>query len=175
MTTRFDTCLQFVLAREGGFVNDPHDRGGATNKGITQAVYDLWRKEHGLEPRSVAEIDDEEVATIYRAKYWESSRCGTLPEPIDLFVFDSAVQHGPRKAIQFLQRSMGVTDTGYFGPLTMTALRRETEAGEVRMLAQACMAHRREFYDAIVKYDPTQGRFANGWANRMEALERAMA
>lgn len=170
MESRFNHCLEFVLSREGGFVNDPHDRGGATNKGITQAVYDDWRTKHDLPTRSVADLNMDEIRTIYRTNYWEVSRCGTIPEPIDMFVFDSAVQHGPRKAIQFIQRAMGVQDTGYFGPLTIKALLREIEAGEVRILAQACMAHRRDFYAGIIKNDPTQKRFERGWENRMLAL-----
>ena len=40
----FEKMLKFVLQEEGGYVNDPHDRGGETNKGITHATYDSYRK-----------------------------------------------------------------------------------------------------------------------------------
>lgn len=172
--SRYDECLKFVLEREGGYVHDPRDHGGATNHGITQAVYDQWRADHGFGRRTVALIDDDEVETIYRVNYWEPARCGTLPVPVDLFVFDSAVQHGYRKATQILQRALGVIDTGYFGPLTMAAVRKIADDRQVGLLLQACLARRRDYYAAIIAYDPTQKRFSNGWANRLAALETTL-
>lgn len=174
MTDRFMTCLAFVLDREGGYVDDQLDRGGATNRGITQAEYDRWRDAHGLDEISVALIADDEVATIYRVNYWEAARCGTLPAPLDLFVFDAAVQHGPRKAIQLLQRAAGVIDTGYFGPMTMAAVKSAEWGGRVGVLLRECMKRRRDYYAAIIAYDPAQKRFSRGWANRMAALESAL-
>lgn len=47
--SRFDQCLKFVLEREGGYVNHPADRGGPTNKGIVQKVYDQYRTFRRLE------------------------------------------------------------------------------------------------------------------------------
>lgn len=38
---KIDILAPFILSFEGGYVNDPHDKGGATNKGVTIAV---WRK-----------------------------------------------------------------------------------------------------------------------------------
>lgn len=35
----FDKMLKFILQHEGGYVNDPHDLGGETNKGITHNTY----------------------------------------------------------------------------------------------------------------------------------------
>lgn len=40
--SRFDECLKFILAREGGYVDRSEDRGGPTNKGITQVVYSAY-------------------------------------------------------------------------------------------------------------------------------------
>ena len=47
----FDASLPFVLRWEGGFVDHPSDPGGRTNKGVTQAVYDEWRRGTGC-PRA---------------------------------------------------------------------------------------------------------------------------
>ena len=64
MKDNFDKCLSFVLVHEGGYSADPHDPGGATNKGVTQAVYDGWRKSHGHEPQSVVAISAVKRALI---------------------------------------------------------------------------------------------------------------
>ena len=43
MADLFDTCLTFTLAQEGGYVDDPADPGGATNRGITRRIAALVR------------------------------------------------------------------------------------------------------------------------------------
>lgn len=50
---RYQASLKIVLVHEGGYVNHPKDPGGATNKGVTQRVYDGYRKRNGLPARSV--------------------------------------------------------------------------------------------------------------------------
>ena len=48
MDKLFKKALAFVLKWEGGYVNNPYDKGGATNKGITQNTYNAWLKSCGL-------------------------------------------------------------------------------------------------------------------------------
>ena len=173
MTTRFDTCLQFVLAREGGFVDDPADRGGRTNKGITQTVFDEWC-DLVKRPRSdVADIRDEQVAAIYHRRYWLLAKCDELPPPIDLVVFDAAVNHGPGRSIKFLQDSLGVKVDGAIGEKTLLAASDCALSGKAADLIDRCLSKRVEFYQGIIKRDPTQKKFLNGWLNRVSALEAA--
>ena len=54
MKSNFERCFQWCLAHEGGFSNHPKDPGGATNKGVTQRVYDAFRKRQGKATRSVS-------------------------------------------------------------------------------------------------------------------------
>ena len=61
----FELALNFVLEREGGYVNDPDDKGGATNKGITQNTYNSWLKSVGKPAKDVKNITDAEVKEIY--------------------------------------------------------------------------------------------------------------
>ena len=65
----FPQALRLVLADEGGVSNHPADRGGLTNKGITQATYDAWRELHGRPSRSVRAIEHAEVDAIYREQF----------------------------------------------------------------------------------------------------------
>jgi len=55
----FSECLALVLQHEGGFVNDPKDPGGATMKGVTQAVYDDFRVKRNLAKQSVLHISQD--------------------------------------------------------------------------------------------------------------------
>lgn len=171
--TRFDICLKFVLAREGGFVDDPKDRGGRTNKGITQSTYDEWCDLTKRQRGDVKDIPDEQVAAIYHRRYWLASKCDTLPPPVDLLVFDAAVNHGPSRAIKLLQDALRVPSDGDFGPRTERAMQDQMVAGKLRDVVDYYRAHRIAFYQRIVERDPSQKRFLNGWLNRISALEVA--
>ena len=120
--SRFDECLKFILQREGGFVDDPSDRGGATNMGITEATDDAWDKAHGIAEHPVRTISHEEVADIYRSEYWDKCRCNDLPPRFDLLVFDSAVQHGVSRAVKWMQLITGSKTDGQCGEKTLYAV-----------------------------------------------------
>lgn len=171
MSKRFAHCLPFILAREGGKVDDPVDRGGRTAFGVTQLTYDAWRRGRGLPSSDVWGISQNEVAEIYRARYWDVCRCDSLPVGLDLVVFDAAVNHGTRNATRLLQRAVGVVDDGAFGPHSENALVAVIAAGGVPDLIARYIDGRRAFYAAIVARDPSQSRFARGWENRLAHLE----
>ena len=80
----FNASLPFILRWEGGFVDHPADPGGRTNKGVTQRVYDAWRRRQGLPQRDVKLIEDGEVHTIYESGYWIPPRCDLLAQPLGL-------------------------------------------------------------------------------------------
>src|SRR6187401_363537 len=103
----FNKALQLVLAHEGGYVNHPKDPGGPTNKGITQRVYDMYRKDKGLNTRSVKNIDKAEISDIYKTRYWDMIKGDRLPDGIDYVVFDGAVNSGPGQSVKWLQRALG--------------------------------------------------------------------
>ena len=166
---RFDASLPFILRWEGGFVDHPADRGGATNKGVTQRVYDGWRARQGEPPRSVRLIEDAEVHAIYEADYWVPPRCDVLSGPLDLVHFDTAVNMGPGRAVRFLQSAVRCPVDGDFGPGTEMAVA-SCDPGEA--LLAYCDA-REAFYRALVAKKPDQGVFLKGWLNRLEALRAA--
>lgn len=105
---RFDEIIGVVLSFEGGVSNHPNDSGGLTNMGITQTVYDGYRKEAKLLPRSVRDITLLEAKDIYKKKYWAESRAQYLRPPLDLVVFDTAVNFGVGRSNQFLGEALGL-------------------------------------------------------------------
>ena len=172
---RFDYCLAFVTSPqiEGGESNHSADRGGHTNHGITHKTYDQYRKNAGLHLRPVTFITDDEVKAIYRTMYWNVVKAGVLQPPLDLYVFDAAVNHGPGRAAKLLQRALGVNADGAIGPVTIGALQEEVAAGQLPELCRNFLAIRLEFYDQIVENDPSQKAFIRGWENRIEYLRNA--
>lgn len=158
----FDAALEKTLGFEGGVSNHAADRGGLTNRGITQAAYDAWRAAHGQQPRPVVEATDAEVRTIYRDDYWLAAKCDQLPDALAEVVFDMAVNSGPRAAVKALQRSLDVPDDGICGPLTISAAH---AAGPYAALA--FLKQRAALYRDIVKKDNTQIVFLAGWINRL--------
>ena len=103
----FERALTFVLAWEGAYVDHPSDPGGATNLGVTQAVYDSWRRARGETPRSVRLITRAEAAAIYHTSYWLAVAGDQLPEALALATFDAAVHSGPARALAWQAASGG--------------------------------------------------------------------
>lgn len=155
----FKPSLSLVLAHEGGYVNHPRDPGGATNKGVTQAVYDAYRKTMGLPPKSVREITLGEAAAIYRQQYWQAIQGDKLKAGVDYAVFDFAVNSGVARAARYLQLSLGVKADGHIGNMTLAAL---ADADPVELITKLC-ANRMAFLKALATFDT----FGKGWTRRV--------
>lgn len=167
-TAGIAAALPFILRWEGGFVDDPADPGGRTNKGITQKVYDGWRRRQGLATQDVKSIADAEVRAIYETDYWMPPRCDLLEDPLDLVQFDTAVNMGVGRAIRFLQSAAGCGVDGDFGPGTQRAVS-GCDHGE--LVAKYCDT-REAYYRKLVVKNPALNKFLKGWLNRLNALRK---
>lgn len=166
----FANALKFVLLWEGGYVNHPDDPGGATNKGVTQKVYDAWRKAQGQAPQSVKAIADAEVHAIYEGQYWTPTRCPQLDTPLNIAQFDTAVNMGVGRAARFLQKAAGAAVDGQIGQGTLQCVA-GCDAGE--LLVRYCDV-REAFYQSLVQKNPKLRVFLKGWMNRLNALRKRL-
>ncbi|MEK8050951.1 glycosyl hydrolase 108 family protein [Ideonella sp. DXS22W] len=164
----FLQALPFVLKWEGGYVNHPADPGGATNKGITQKVYDEWRGRQGLPARSVKELEDSEMHALYESGYWLPPKCDKLDDPLNLVQFDTAVNMGVGRAARFLQQAVGAGVDGSIGPGTLQCVA-NCDPGDA--LENYCNT-REAYYKNLVAGNPKLGVFLKGWMNRLNALRQ---
>lgn len=164
--TAFDTALAFTLPAEAGYVNDPADSGGATNRGITQAVYDDWRDEQKRPRRTVELLTSAEAADIYQNRYWKAGHCADMPLRLAVVHFDWCVNHGIQGAIKTLQQVVGVEADGVWGPATAAAVAALPDA------SYAYINARRAWYTQRCQVKPDQARFITGWLARCDKLQR---
>ncbi len=162
----YHRALGFVLAREGGFVDNPVDHGGATNQGITQRVYDGWRESQGLPLQSVGHITSVEVDDIYYHIFWLPAHCHELIDPLAICHMDWSVNHGVNGAMHTLQEAAGVVPDGLWGPKTKEAV--QMKIGMVPRYNDL----RVECYKEIVEREPDQNVFLDGWLKRVDDLKR---
>lgn len=164
--SNYKPSLSLVLAHEGGFVNHPKDPGGATNQGVTQKVYDAYRKLNGLPPQSVKLITSGEVSEIYMKQYWRLVRGDDLPAGLDYAVFDFGVNSGVSRAIRYLQRLVGVDDDGVIGNGTLSAIHEAARKDEESLILTYC-ANRLVFLKSLATF-PT---FGKGWTRRVVGMQ----
>jgi lysozyme family protein len=175
---KIDAMIDDVLRREGGFVDHPADRGGPTKYGITQRTLGHYLG-RAVDRAEVEALGRPLAAEIYRRNYLLVPRLDTLPERIKAFLFDSAVNHGPRRAVRLLQQvcaAAGFTPIaidGVLGPQTRARARDADAAMGIWLLA-ALVAERRSFYRQIVARDPSQAVFFKGWMNRLAEFDHRM-
>lgn len=172
LETQIDRTIAAILAREGGYVNDPTDHGGATNFGITQAAAD----EYSLGP--VQNMSETTAKAWYRARFAEW-KIDQIPDyaTFDL-VADCCVNHGEGMGVKWLQQAIGVTADGAIGPATLNAMARfplplSSHMGIVNMewpaIFNKILAARIQFYGRIVAANHDQAKFISGWLNRATA------
>lgn len=164
MDINFDQCLSFVLEDEGGFVNDPRDPGGATNKGITLATLAAYRGSP-VTPNDVQKLTTVEAGAIYRVNYWNAARCDALPNGVDYVHFTIAVMAGPARAGKILQQALGFKGAdvdGVVGIKTLAAIN-AVDAHETPDLINTLCTDFLTFLKSLKTYSV----FGNGWSKRI--------
>lgn len=162
----FAEGFAYVFHEEGGLADSAHDRGGRTNYGITTATWEAHRDQLGKPGTPVDACTPEDARYIYHNSYWLACKCDAFPWPLSLFVFDSAVQHGPKYAVVLLQRALGVPEDGVVGPKTIWA----ASVAPLPPLLRAALRKRLDYYRKILSADPGQLPNAAGWIRRWSDL-----
>ncbi|WP_099823514.1 holin-associated N-acetylmuramidase [Oceaniglobus indicus] len=176
------TIADQIIAREGGFVNDPDDPGGATNHGVTIGTLRRLRRDidgdGDIDVADVRALSRGDARAIFLEHYFDRPRISDLPETLQPSVFDMYVNAGAN-AVRILQRLLtdmgqGVAVDGIIGPQTAAAAALANAAAPAH-LADAYGIARRNYYYALADGRPASRKYARrrdggkgGWITRAE-------
>lgn len=171
-----------IVAREGGYVNDPDDPGGATNFGVTihtmrRLGFDLTG-DGQIDTRDVRALTREQAIQIFIKHYFAGPLIAELPTALQATVFDMYVNAGGNavKILQNLLREMGyeVSVDGALGPQSLAAVRAAMAKSEQHFV-DAYGISRRNYYFRLAdrrvasrKYARTRAGGKGGWIRRAE-------
>jgi lysozyme family protein len=167
----FKMSLAKTLIFEGGYVNDIHDSGGETFKGISRKNWPGWNgwpiidmaKQKPNFPTSL-KVNDQLtflVEQFYQHVFW-SKYFDQMPQELADVVFDRSVNAGIGTAIRLLQKACGCTSDGVMGNQTMNAIAAQDPTTLVERFRQQSVDH----YKAIVAENPKKARYLDGWLKR---------
>jgi lysozyme family protein len=167
----FDMFLPILLRFEGGYVDDPTDPGGETNKGIT-----MWTFQHcshellGIDPTSgnLRALTDAQAGLIYKALYWNKIQGDSFAsQDLANIVCDFMVNAGTHatKLLQQVMNNMGaaLVEDGTIGPAALQALAGFDQVQVYRQYKQG----RISYYQALGQKYP---QFVRGWLNRVNSF-----
>ena len=173
--SQFEPALNDVFGHEGGQSNNAKDHGGLTNLGISIRFLKTVPLEAGdinddghISEADILAMTRSDAASLYRTFFWDHYRLGEIDsQAIATKAFNCFVNMRGKTAALILQRACndlraGIAEDGLLGPRTFAAINR---ADEHKLMT--CLKWRMwEVYRAIMKNDPSQEEFANGWQNR---------
>jgi lysozyme family protein len=152
----FRQAVQKTLINEGGYVNDPNDKGGPTKYGITQA---------DMPGIDIATITQEQAIAYYSAHYWKDLYSQINDQLLAEKLFDMGVLFGVGTAVRLLQISMmdviGMVSDGAFGPNTLAAVNQEPNL--LPAYRHTLLAH----CVNVVTNSPNDSEFVQGWIRRI--------
>lgn len=177
----FALFIPKLLKREGGYVNDPQDRGGETYRGIARksnpswsgwSIIDAKKKQSEIKKGTIFPELENNVIAFYKKNYWDKVSGDKIANQAiaeniaDWFVNGSFSWKKIQRAINNLGQNIEVD--GIVGPQTLNALNKVDQI----KLFDAILELRRDLYTEIVQKDATQQRFYQGWLNRLAELDR---
>ena len=156
-TYDFAEAANLVLDQEGAYSSDRNDPGNYTPWGEFKGT------KYGISAREYPHLDIvnltlEQALAIYREDYWDSLRLDEVPWPLNLCIFDGAVNQGAVTVTRLLQEALGIEVDGIFGDQTVAASQSAAQYHASLFLALRAMR-----YVGTNNFD----RYGKGWFSRM--------
>lgn len=162
--------VPFILKWEGGFVDDPDDLGGATNRGVTIGTYATYCKKKGYPAPTVERLknlSEKDWAEILKTMYWDRWKADEIKSQSVANILVDWVWASGVNGIKIPQKVLGVTADGIVGAKTLAAL----NARNPKELFEEIREARVQFIEDICRKRPANNKFKKGWLNRINSLQ----
>lgn len=173
--------IDWIERVEGGYVDDPVDRGGKTNMGITHATLQRAYEAEIVDYFDILKLTKEDAIAIYEDFFYYEAGCNKLPDPLDWVHFDTAVNSSTDRAVKILQQTINdfafadIKVDGDFGPKTLATLSEVLEENDQVGIINTYLLHRCLFLNNILEKNKDQIKWLRGWIERVEALKLAVS
>jgi lysozyme family protein len=160
--------INYVIRQEdskmSGIVTEtPGDLGGRTRFGISER----WNPKAAADGFYAMDLTDAlaYARTLYATEYSAKLQLACIAnQAVANAMLSFAVNEGTDTSVGIAQKALSLPHDGILGPQTLTAIN-AAGAGFLVLLGRAQMA----YYQRIVKNNPAQAKFMDGWTNRIEA------
>lgn len=169
---KFELFADKLISLEGGYVNNPKDKGGPTKYGV---ILSTWRQ-YGHDKDGDGDIDADDIKRLEKSDayfiaktvFWDYFKADyIINQTVADFIVDWGYNSGTRTAAKQVQRRLGVVVDGAFGPKTIEVINSAPSKHLLDELKEA----RRQFIEDIVARNPTQKEFYKGWMNRINSFK----
>lgn len=155
-----------ILKWEGGFVNDPDDLGGATNRGVTLATYMQYCRKKGYPVPTVERLEnlsDREWTEILKTMYWDRWKANQIESQSVANILVDWIWASGTHGIKIPQQLLNVKVDGIVGTKTIEAV----NSRNPRELFDLIKIARFDFIEEICRKRPANNKFKRGWLNRI--------
>ena len=163
----YKKLVPIIKKYEGSWANDPNDRGGCTNSGVTIATFRNYFGK-GKTCADLKKLTDEQWDTIFVHGYWDKWDGDAIKSQSIANLLVDWLWTSGSYGIKYPQQVLGVKDDGSVGPKTIAAV---NEYPNQKELFQKLWNRRKKHFEDIVKRNPSQKKFLRGWLNRLDAFK----
>ena len=189
MTPEFTRAYAVLMAHEGGYSNNPKDRGGETYKGISRKYHPGWQGWPMIDAAKALSgfpaclegnaLLQTLVRVFYKGTFWDHFYCDSLPPALAVELFEQSVNLGVARTTRHVQEACNALNRngrlyadlkvdGQFGRLTLQALSFLVHGGDLETLMTALNVMQGRHYLAEMAAHTEQEEFARGWLSRVE-------
>lgn len=176
---KFETAEAITGRNEGGYANNPADRGGETYAGIARNFWPAWKgwvrideikRDYGKSAATINRFAKADpiltrmISDFYKANFWDVNRLDQFKDQqLANTVYDFGVNSGVMKAAVTLQEVLGVSQDGKIGPITIA----QANAGNPKAIHTAYNCLREKYYRKLAE-KPSQAQFLKSWLSRLK-------
>lgn len=158
--------IPIIKKWEGGYSDNPNDRGGATNSGVTLAVYQSVYGKNKTK-NDLKSMTNEQWNYIFTKLYWNKWKADDIKNQSIANILVDWVWMSGTSTIKKIQSLFGLTADGIVGNKTISYI----NSHDQEEVFNKIWNRRKSFYESLVKNNPSQKVFLNGWMNRLNTYK----